>query len=298
MIRLSFGDRVMTLTIYILLSLLAFMTFYPFWNALVISFNSGMDTSMGGVTFWPRVWTLENYGIVFNDARLLNAFFISVGRTVVGTAASILFTAIFAYGISKKELIGRKFYMILCIITMYFSGGLIPSFLLIRELGLMNSFWVFIIPSLISVWNMIIFRTFFQGLPAGLEESAKIDGSGNWGIFFRIVIPLSGPVIATLSLFTAVYHWNDWFGPSIYISNENLLPIQTMLKQILNSNIVSDQMSQLDSAAQGQLAKMRTVTSKSLSMATMMVATIPIIMVYPFVQKYFVKGVLIGSLKE
>lgn len=288
----------MTLTIYILLSLLAFMTFYPFWNALVISFNSGMDTSMGGVTFWPRVWTLENYGIVFNDARLLNAFFISVGRTVVGTAASILFTAIFAYGISKKELIGRKFYMILCIITMYFSGGLIPSFLLIRELGLMNSFWVFIIPSLISVWNMIIFRTFFQGLPAGLEESAKIDGSGNWGIFFRIVIPLSGPVIATLSLFTAVYHWNDWFGPSIYISNENLLPIQTMLKQILNSNIVSDQMSQLDSAAQGQLAKMRTVTSKSLSMATMMVATIPIIMVYPFVQKYFVKGVLIGSLKE
>ncbi|RCW47613.1 carbohydrate ABC transporter permease [Paenibacillus prosopidis] len=298
MIRLSFGDRVMTVTIYILLSLLAFMTFYPFWNALVISFNSGMDTSMGGVTFWPRVWTLENYGIVFNDARLLNAFFISVGRTVIGTAASILFTAIFAYGISKRELMGRKFYMILCIITMYFSGGLIPSFLLIRELGLMNSFWVFIIPSLISVWNMIIFRTFFQGLPAGLEESAKIDGSGNWGIFFRIVIPLSGPVIATLSLFTAVYHWNDWFGPSIYISNENLLPIQTMLKQILNSNIVSDQMSQLDSAAQGQLAKMRTVTSKSLSMATMMVATIPIIMVYPFVQKYFVKGVLIGSLKE
>ncbi|MGM0882008.1 MAG: carbohydrate ABC transporter permease [Bacillota bacterium] len=298
MIKLSFGDRVMTVTIYILLTLLAFMTFYPFWNALVISFNSGMDTSRGGVTFWPRVWTLENYGIVFNDARLLNAFFISVGRTVIGTAASILFTAIFAYGISKRELMGRKFYMILCIITMYFSGGLIPSFLLIRELGLMNSFWVFIIPSLISVWNMIIFRTFFQGLPAGLEESAKIDGSGNWGIFFRIVIPLSGPVIATLSLFTAVYHWNDWFGPSIYISNENLLPIQTMLKQILNSNIVSDQMSQLDSAAQGQLAKMRTVTSKSLSMATMMVATIPIIMVYPFVQKYFVKGVLIGSLKE
>jgi putative aldouronate transport system permease protein len=288
----------MTVTIYFLLTLLAFMTFYPFWNALVISFNSGMDTAMGGVTFWPRSWTLENYGVVFNDARLLNAFFISVGRTVVGTASSILFTAIFAYGISKRELMGRKFYMILCIITMYFSGGLIPSFLLIRELGLMNSFWVFIIPSLISVWNMIIFRTFFQGLPAGLEESAKIDGSGNWGIFFRIVIPLSGPVMATLSLFTAVYHWNDWFGPSIYISNENLLPIQTMLKQILNSNIVSDQMSQLDSAAQGQLAKMRTVTSKSLSMATMMVATIPIIMVYPFVQKYFVKGVLIGSLKE
>ncbi|WP_054023407.1 carbohydrate ABC transporter permease [Bacillus sp. FJAT-28004] len=298
MIRLSFGDRVMTVTIYILLTLLAFMTFYPFWNALVISFNSGIDTSMGGVTFWPRDWTLENYGIVFKDERLVTAFLISISRTVVGTIASIFITALFAYGLSKKELMGRKFYMILCIITMYFSGGLIPSFLLIRELNLMNTFWVFIIPSLVSVWNMIIFRTFFQGLPAGLEESAKIDGSGNWGIFFRIVVPLSGPVIATLSLFTAVFHWNDWFGPSIYITNEKLLPIQTMLKQILNSNIVSDQMSQLDSAAQGQLAKMRTVTSKSLSMATMMVATIPIIMVYPFVQKYFVKGVLVGSLKE
>lgn len=288
----------MTVTIYILLTLLAFMTFYPFWNALVISFNSGIDTSMGGVTFWPRDWTLENYGIVFKDERLVTAFLVSISRTVVGTIASIFITALFAYGLSKKELMGRKFYMILCIVTMYFSGGLIPSFLLIRELHLMNTFWVFIIPTLVSVWNMIIFRTFFQGLPAGLEESAKIDGSGNWGIFFRIVVPLSGPVIATLSLFTAVFHWNDWFGPSIYITNEKLLPIQTMLKQILNSNIVSDQMSQLDSAAQGQLAKMRTVTSKSLSMATMMVATIPIIMVYPFVQKYFVKGVLVGSLKE
>ena len=298
MIRLTYGDRFMMAFIYTALALLAFMTFYPFWNALVISLNAGVDTARGGITFWPRVWTLENYKIVFQDERLVGAFFISIARTVVGTFLSILFTAVFAYGISKKELIGRNFYMVVCIITLYFSGGLIPTFLLIRELQLMNTFWVFIIPSLISVWNMIIFRTFFQGLPKGLEESAKIDGSGNWGIFFRIVIPLSGPVIATLSLFTAVFHWNDWFGPSIYITNENLLPIQTMLKQILNSNIVSDQMAQLDSAAQGQMSRMRSVTSKSLSMATMMVATIPIILVYPFVQKYFVKGVLIGSLKE
>ncbi|TLS50776.1 carbohydrate ABC transporter permease [Paenibacillus antri] len=297
MIRLGFGDRLMVITIYILLSILAFTTFYPFWNAAVISLNVGSDTAMGGVTFWPRAFTLENYAIVFNDARLLNGFWISILRTVVGTVGSIIVTAIFAYGLSRNDLMGRKFYMILCIVTMYFSGGLIPSFLLIRELGMMNSFWVFIIPSLVSVWNMIIFRTFFKELPAGLEESAKIDGCGNWGTLFRIVLPLSGPVIATLGLFTAVYHWNDWFLPSIYISNEHLLPIQTMLKQILNSNIVSEQVSQLDSAAQGQLAKMQTVTSKSLSMATMMVATLPIIMVYPFVQKYFVKGVLVGSLK-
>lgn len=199
---------------------------------------------------------------------------------------------------TKSELIGRKYYMVMCIITMYFGGGLIPSFMLVRGLGLMDSFWVFIIPGLVSVWNMIIFRTFFNGLPNGLEESAKIDGCGNWGIFFKIILPLSGPVIATLSLFTAVSHWNEWFLPSIYINNENLLPIQTMLRQILNSNIMSEQMSNLDSASQAVLSRMQSVTSKSLSMATMMVATLPIIMVYPFVQKHFVKGVLVGSLKE
>jgi putative aldouronate transport system permease protein len=296
--RLSYGDRSMMIIIYILLSLLAFTTFYPFWNALVISFNTGRDTSLGGVTFWPRDWTWENYSIVFGDSRLLGGFSVSVLRTVVGTATSILATAIFAYGMTKKELIGRKLYMVVCIITLYFSGGLIPSYLLIRELGLMNSFWVFIIPSLISVWNMIIFRTFFNGLPDGLQESAKIDGCGNWGTFFRIVLPLSGPVIATLALFTAVYHWNEWFLPSIYITTDNLMPIQPLLKQILNSNIVTEHVSSLDTAAQGQIGRMQTVTSKSLSMATMMVATLPIILVYPFLQKYFVKGVLVGSLKE
>ncbi|MFD0617141.1 MULTISPECIES: carbohydrate ABC transporter permease [Paenibacillus] len=296
--RLGISDRIMYIFIYAFLIILTFVTFYPFWNALVISLNKGMDTAMGGVTFWPRSFSLENYEVVFKDKRLLNGFGVSVLRTIIGTVLSILMTSIFAFGLSKKELMGRKFYMILCIITMYFSGGLIPTFLLIRSLGMMNSFWVFIIPGLISVWNMIIFRTFFNGLPAGLEESAKIDGCGNWGTFFRIVLPLSGPVIATLSLFTAIYHWNDWFTPSIYITNENLLPIQTMLKQILNSNIMSEQMSNLDAAAQSQMSKMQSVTSKSLSMATMMVATLPIIMVYPFVQKFFVKGVLVGSLKE
>jgi len=151
---------------------------------------------------------------------------------------------------------------------------------------------------LISVWNMIVFRTFFNGLPEGLQESAKIDGCGNWGTLFRIVLPLSGPVIATLSLFTAVFHWNEWFLPSIYISTEKLMPIQTLLRQILNSRVVTENLSSLDTAAQAALGRMQTITSKSLSMAIMMVATIPIVCVYPFLQKYFVKGVLIGSLKE
>ncbi|MFF2889713.1 carbohydrate ABC transporter permease [Paenibacillus sp. NPDC057967] len=296
--KLSYGDRLFVGVNYTLLFLLGFVAFYPFWNAAVISFNSGSDTMLGGITFWPREFTLSNYEVVFKDKRLIDGFVISVLRTSVGTLLSIIATAIFAYGMTKRDMMGRKFYMVMCIITMYFSGGLIPSYLLIRELGLMNSFWVMIIPGIISVWNMIIFRTFFKGIPAGLEESASIDGASNWGIFFRIVLPLSGPVIATLSLFTAVYHWNDWFAPSIYISNVDLLPIQTKLQQILNSNIMLEQMQNMDSAAQGRMGAMRAVTTKSLSMATMMVATVPILCVYPFVQKYFVKGVLIGSLKE
>lgn len=298
---LSASDKLLHSIIYSLLILLAFVTLYPFWNSLVISFNSGMDTALGGITFWPREFTLENYEIVMSDDRIGQAFLISVLRTVTGTLLSVLLTAIFAYGISKRELIGRKLYMIICIVTMYFSGGLIPTFLLIRSLGLMDTFWVMIIPGLVVVYNMIIFRTFFLGLPAGLEESARIDGCNHFGVLFRIVLPLSGPVIATLALFTAVGHWNDWFGPSIYINNENLFPIQTLLKQIMGSNIISEKMLEQTSgngAALDHLSRMSSVTTRSLTMATIMVATLPIVAVYPFLQKYFVKGVLIGSLKE
>ncbi|WP_374017982.1 carbohydrate ABC transporter permease [Paenibacillus thiaminolyticus] len=298
MIRDNIGDRIFVAFIYVFLTVLAFSTFYPFWNSLVISFNEGLDTAKGGLTFWPRAFTLENYRIVFEDSRLMNGFVIAALRTVIGTLSAILATSIFAYGMSKRELMGRKYYMIMCIITMYFGGGLIPTYMLIRGLGLFNSFWVFIIPALISVWNMIIFRTFFQGLPAGLEESAKIDGCGNWGTFFRIVLPLSGPVMATLSLFTAVAHWNEWFVASIYITNEDLLPIQTVLRQILFSNIASEQMANVDMSAIAHMNAAKKITSKALTMATIMVATIPIVCVYPFLQKYFVKGVLIGSLKE
>lgn len=296
--RISLGDKIMIITIYVLLTLLAFSALYPFWNAIAVSFNQGVDTAKGGITFWPREFTLENYKIILSDERLGNGFFISISRTIVGTATSILMTAILAFGMTRSYLIGRKFYMVFFVFTMYFAGGLIPSYLLIRSLGLMNSFWVFIIPSLISVWNMIIFRTFFKGLPVGLEESASIDGCSNWGMFFRIILPLSGPVIATLALFTAVGHWNDWFLPSIYITSENLLPIQTILRQTLNANIVTNSNAILDSASVMLMNRSKQITSKSLTMAMMIVATLPIVLVYPFVQKYFVKGVLVGSLKE
>ncbi|MGO4788330.1 carbohydrate ABC transporter permease [Paenibacillus sp. 2KB_20] len=296
--RISTGDKIVLVLIYTFLTLLAFSALYPFWNAVAVSFNQGVDTAKGGITFWPREFTLENYKIILDDDRLANGFFISVSRTIVGTATSIFMTALLAFGMTRTYLIGRNFYMVFLVFTMYFSGGLIPSYLLIRSLGMMNSFWVFIIPTLISVWNMIIFRTFFKGLPVGLEESASIDGCSNWGMFFRIILPLSGPVIATLSLFTAVGHWNDWFYPSIYITSDNLLPIQTILRQTLNANIVTNSNSVLDSASVMLMERSKQITSKSLTMAMMIVVTLPIALVYPFVQKYFVKGVLVGSLKE
>lgn len=294
----SLEDRIIDITIYICLLLLAFVTLYPFWNSLVLSFNSGNDTAAGGVTFWPRDFTLENYKYVFKDSRLINAFWITVARTVVGTFLSIMLTSMFAYAMSKRGLIGKKFYMILCVITMYFSGGLIPSYLLIKDLHLMNTFWVMIIPGLVSVWNMIIFRTFFQGIPDGLDESARIDGCNHINTYFRIILPVSGPVIATLSLFTAVGHWNSWFDASIYISNQKLLPLQVILNQTIQSILSVDASTQVSATKQEFLLNMQSVTHKSVVMATTMVATIPIVMVYPFVQKYFVKGVLVGSLKE
>lgn len=297
--KLSGSDRTLLWGIHGCLIVLGLVMLYPFWNSVVISFNVGRDTALGGVTFWPREFTLENYAIVFGDERLIGAFKISVLRTVIGTVLSVFLTALLAYGMSKKELMYRKYYMIFFVVTMFFSGGLIPTFLVVRELGLMNSFWVLVIPSLINIYNMIVFRTFFHALPQGLEESAKIDGCSNYGIFFRIVLPLSGPVVATLSLFTAVGHWNDWFTAAIYISKDELLPIQTLLKQIMNSNIMTDMKNAAGNAiAMEHMNRNRTVTTKSLTMATMMVATIPIVLTYPFLQKYFVKGVLIGSLKE
>ena len=288
----------MLVIIYSLLSLLAFSAFYPFWNAIVVSFNVGVDTAKGGITFWPREFTLQNYEIILGDSRLLNGFAVSISRAVIGTVASIFMTALLAYGMTRSYLIGRGFYMVFFVFTMYFGGGLIPTYLLIRSLGLMDSFLVFIIPSLNSVWNMIIIRTYFKGLPNGLEESAHIDGCSTWGIFFRIILPLSGPVIATLALLTAVAHWNDWFLPSIYITNGNLMPIQTILRETLNANIVSEQTALLDTSSIALMEKTKQITSKSLQMAIMIVVTMPIIMVYPFLQKYFVKGVLVGSLKE
>lgn len=295
MVKGGRNDRIIDAIIYTALILLSFTTLYPLWNTFVISFNEGSDTTMGGLTFWPRQFTTYNYEVIFSDPRFFKAISISFARTILGTVLSILFTALMAFAMAKKELKGRKFYMIIAIITMYFQGGLIPWYIWLRQLGLFDNFLALIIPSIISVWNMIVFRTFFQGLPEELEESAKLDGCNYYGLFFRIILPVSGPVFATLSLFTAVGYWNEWFNAGILVNNTDLLPVQNYLINMINSASASELMSKMTT---GVNIVRQTVTPKSLQMTAVMVVTLPIIIVYPFLQKYFVKGVMIGSLKE
>ncbi|MGG4032943.1 carbohydrate ABC transporter permease [Paenibacillus cisolokensis] len=297
--RKSLEDKLLDAFVYAALTALSLISLYPFWNALVISLNAGTDTSLGGLTVWPREFTLDNYRVVLSDPRFFKAFGISVLRTACGTAAAIFFTSLLAYGLSKKETIGRKGYMLVAVFTMYFQGGLIPTYLWLRELGLFNNFWVLFVPWAVSVWNMIVFRTFFQGIPDGLEESAKIDGCGAYGLYFRIVLPLSGPVFATLSLFQAVFFWNEWFAAGIYVNNADLLPVQNYLMNMINSNSAQEMLSQLGGTAGGAGDMVASaITPKSLQMTALMVVSLPIIAVYPFVQRFFVKGVMIGSLKE
>lgn len=273
----------------LVLLLLCFVTLYPFWNILVSSFNDPTDAARGGITFWPRVFSVDNYAMVFQDDRMIRAFVVTISRTLIGTAAAVLFTAAFAYGVSKTELLGRRLFLMLAIVTMYFSGGIIPTYLLIAKfLHLKGHFLVYIIPGLFNVFNAIIMMTFFRGLPKEVEESAKIDGASDLRIFFRIILSVSKPVLATIALYNGVSHWNAWYDAMLY-GNDGLVTLQLILMQIVNSNSnVSVLAANLGFGS---------VTSQSLKLATMVVTTVPIVFAYPFVQKYFVQGVMIGSVK-
>lgn len=293
----SGSEKVIQIFIIFCLIILLFLCIFPVYNSLVLSFNDGKDALNGGIYFWPRKFTLANYKVIFSDNSIFRAFGITILRTVIGTTISVIVTSMFAFAMSKKELIGGKIYIKMCIVTMYFAGGLIPSYLLIRGLQLNNNFWVFIIPGIVNVWNMIIFRSFFSQIPESLEESARIDGCNYITAFFKIIIPVSKPVYASLALFTAIGHWNDWFTASIYITNKNLLPIQTLLNQKINSASAMEQLVTKSSSAAAFASSYGGVTSKAVILSAMVVATLPIIIVYPFAQKYFAEGIMLGSVK-
>lgn len=275
---------------------ICFVTLYPVWYSLVISFNKGVDAMMGGIYWWPREFSLENYRAVFQNERILNGFAISVARTVIATTLAVFFTAMVAYAYSKKHLVGRNVFLTLGIITLFFQGGLIPRFLVYHHLGLTNTFWVYVFPKMFEFYHAIIFMTFFRGIPDSLEESATIDGANDFQIFWRIVIPLSTPVVATIAVFVGVWNWNDFFFGVIYVTKESLQPIQTYLYKVIAQTSSYDMM---PSSAAGMAAQMRNqqLNSESIKMATMMVTTVPIVIIYPLLQKHFVKGVMLGSIK-
>ncbi|SHM98452.1 carbohydrate ABC transporter permease [Gracilibacillus kekensis] len=272
------------------------ITLYPFLNILAISLNNAVDTAKGGIHIWPRDFTYANYQEIFgSNDRLLQAFFMSILRTIVGTIAGIIASTMLAYVLSRRDFVFNGLVGFLLVLTMFISGGLIPEYMLIRQLGLINDFGVYIWPMLISAFNVIIIRSFMDNLPSALEESAKMDGANDFTIFTRIIVPLCLPVIATIALFLAVMQWNSWFDTYLYArSNETLTTLQFELMKILdNANISSgDITSQNAEIVAGQ------TNPQSIKMAITIIATVPILMIYPFLQKYFVTGLTLGAVKS
>lgn len=289
--RRTVGEAVFDWVNNVLMLVVCFVTLYPIWNVLVNAFNDGSDAMRGGIYWWPREFSLDNFKTVFESNGIMTAMGVTVAKTAVGTVLHVLFTAMVAYAYSRRELIGRNVYMVLGTITMLFPGALIPTFLLIRDLGMIDHFIVYIVPALFSFFDLIIFLSFFREIPDGLIEAAEIDGAGDFSIFFRIVIPVSMPVVATIALFHGVWQWNDYFTGMIYINDTKLQPIQTFLYRV----VAQASSNQMISAMPSGVAT--NVTSQSLKLATMIVTTAPIVVVYPFLQRYFVRGFMIGSIK-
>ncbi|GGD81539.1 carbohydrate ABC transporter permease [Paenibacillus nasutitermitis] len=284
---------------YIILSLFGLAMIYPFIYILVYSLNDGKDSMLGALYFYPRKFTLHNYAEVFDNARIWKAYQITIARTLLGTFLHVTLSTLMAYALSKKTLPGRTFFTFYIFLPTIFSAGFIPYFITLQKLHLVNSFWVYVIPFLFNFMHIIIIRTFLQGIPEELEESAYIDGYGDFRIFLKIILPLSGPVLATISLFIGVQHWNDWFSGTYYVSDKDLIPVQTLLQQMLSEAEALSSSMQRAAQQGGQTTNvnMSGATPESMRMALLVITVFPILCVYPFLQRYFVKGVMIGSVK-
>lgn len=294
--KISAGDTTFNFFNYSLMILLSIITLYPFLNVLAISLNNSVDTVKGGITIFPREFTFSNYVEIFKTDALITSVIISVLRTVVGTATGIISAGMVAFTISRRDFFARNVITVFYIITMYVGGGLIPDYMLIRNLHLTNNFLVYILPGLISVFNVIVLRSFIDGLPFELQESAKLDGANDFIIFYKIIFPLCLPAIATLSLFIAVGHWNSWFDTYLYCgSNKKLTTLQFELQKILLSSQSSGRQ---DIYGSSDMTAQKRVSPESIRMAMTIVATVPILLVYPFVQKYFMKGLTLGAVKS
>lgn len=294
-------EQVVTLVSTIVVIILCVTIIVPFWNMFVLAFNDGADTARGGVWVWPREFTFDNFVEVFKDGSIIQAYKITIGRTVLGTALSLWLLTMSAFVLKFRHLPGRNFFSMAIAFTMLFGGGLIPTYIQYYNLGLINTFWIYIFPGCISAWNLIMIRSFFDSLPEALDESAKIDGCNYFRIYWNIVLPLSKPIVAVMLLYCAVGHWNDWFTGSFYQRSKDMWPAQTVLQQMLNRAMgeATKQLTpdQLQDAAYMKSLSLSNVTSESLKMASVVITMTPILCIYPFIQKYFAKGVLVGSIK-
>lgn len=289
-------DKILDSVIVILLILLCVVTIYPFWYVIVISLSSAEAIAKsGGFMLWPQGFNLDAYKAVLSTPDVWIGFRNSLFYVTAGTTISVTMTILLAYPLSKHDLWGRKWIMILITITMFFGGGLIPSYILISKvLDIDGTVWSMLVPGAISTYNMLLMRTYFQGIPKELEESAKIDGVSTMRILIKIILPLSIPSIAVIALFYAVDIWNAWFNANLYLSqNRELWPMALYMREVLIQGNVNTVQAQMAGAAGGAVQ-----IAKSLKMATTVVSTVPILIVYPFVQKYFTKGVMLGAVKE
>ena len=292
----SASDKLLDLFIYVIMLFMLVVTLFPFLNVLAVAFNQSTDSVKGGVGLLPRIPTLDNFKELLRYPLLLQGFYISTLRTVVGTAASLLCTCMLAYTLSRRDYVFRGFITVLFLFTMYIDSGIIPYFMIIRLFHLNNSFWVYIIPGLISAYNMILVRSFIDQIPYSLQESAFLDGANDFVIFSRIVMPLCLPVIATVGLFYAVGQWNSWFDTFLFAPfNDAITTLQYELMKILQQ---SQSQTNAGMGQAARLARARTISPVSIRMAVTVVTVLPIICVYPFVQKYFVTGITLGAVKS
>ncbi|GIN71220.1 sugar ABC transporter permease [Bacillus sp. J14TS2] len=291
-IKASLGERTFDFLNVLFMLILVFATLYPFLYVLFSSLSDpGLLAKNRGILYFPLGLTFKAYELVFQNPMIIVGYINTIFYVVAGTAINIFLTSIAAYALSRKNAMLTKPIMMFITFTMFFSGGLIPTYLLIGQLGMIDTRWALIIPNAVSVWNLIIMRTSFKGIPDSLEESARIDGANDWTILFKIILPLSLPVIAVMVLFYGVGHWNAYFDAMIYLRNNDLWPLQLVLREILIENST-------DNFITGVGGGDRYPIGETVKYATIIVATLPILFLYPFLQKYFVKGVMIGSIKE
>ncbi len=297
-IKESFSRKVFNVFNIIFSMAIMLVVLFPYLNVLAKAFNDGKDTALGGITIFPRKFTLENFNAILLDEAFLRAFLFTVSITVIGTLLGLLVQYMAAYAFLNKELLGRKYLLYFLLVPMYFGGGLIPTYILYSKMGLLNNYLVFILPGCFSMYNMIIIRTYLQSIPASLREAAKLDGANDFQIAFKIVFPLAKPVLATVALWLAVGTWSSWTTSLYYVTKKELYTLQYLLMQVLKE---ADKIQQLmnEAAMRGEILNLESaLTTDSIRSAQIIITTLPIVMVYPFVQKYFISGVMLGAVKD